>query len=549
MSSEVLSTTSVKLESTDESTNMHTNPLSPISNTSSDVSKSPSSAETDKTESNPQSTKSSKSKKPSSSSSSSLSLLSKTDIKSETPDDISSPESASGSGPGSNVKDKKGRSTSCFLCQKRKQKCDQRSPSCTTCIKAGITCVQPPRYGNSSKPNSKDDYTIMLEKKVKQLEKLLDKANKSINKLGKDNFAPSVKYRKISSLLAVAAQMDNGESDIELTHNQQQHQQSQIQSQQQQNILLPKQQQQQVGVPLHQQPQQLPPQQQHLQSIQSLKTINAIPHIQKLPIFHPSAQFNPISNNSPRLDFLKLSYEDFFINNKEKYSKSFIHRFNLKEFFKIEPIINVEPKLSKQFLDIYFTLLQYKFPLLNEADVLKYHVDYFSNNDYWNSDSDFNEDDFHFNCARMFLIFSISALLHKTTGKYRGPLPAKFFSTAIRHIVLLNNISDLQKIELLILLVFYLMRSDKDSTGLFEVISDAMKICVSLKLHKKSSYENIENSLKDRRMRCFWCCYLLEKCIAIAVSKPFVLLESKVDDDLPLFDYEPSKAIHPANVS
>lgn len=537
MSSEVLST-SVKLESTDESTNMHTNPLSPISNTSSDVSKSPSSGDTDKSESKSSITKSSKSKKSSSSSkSTSLSLNTETDLKSETPDDISSPES--GSGSGSNVRDKKGRSTSCFLCQKRKQKCDQRSPSCTTCIKAGVNCVQPPRYGYSSKPNTKDDYTIMLEKKVKQLEKLLDKANKSITKLGKDNFAPSVKYRKISSLLAVAAQMDNGENETELAHNQQQ---SQIPSQHQQNILLPQQQQQPLSLPLHHHHQQ-----QHLQPIQSLKPLNSMQPIQKLPIFHPSAQFNSISNNSPRLDFLKLSYEDFFINNKEKYSKSFIHRFNLKEFFKIDPIINVEPKLSKQFLDIYFTLLQYKFPLLNEADVLKYHVDYFSNNDYWNSDNDFNEDDFHFNCARMFLIFSISALLHKTTGKYRGPLPAKFFSTALRHIVLLNNINDLQKIEIFILLVFYLMRSDKDSTGLFEVISDAMKICVSLKLHKKSSYENIENSIKDRRMRCFWCCYLLEKCIAIAVSKPFVLLESKVDDDLPLFDYEPSKAIHPAN--
>lgn len=45
------------------------------------------------------------------------------------------------------LKDKKGRSRACLLCQRRKQKCDHKLPSCTACLKAGVKCVQPARYG------------------------------------------------------------------------------------------------------------------------------------------------------------------------------------------------------------------------------------------------------------------------------------------------------------------------------------------------------------------------------------------------------------------
>ncbi|KAG7817593.1 hypothetical protein KL928_003492 [Ogataea angusta] len=92
------------------------------------------------------------------------------------------------------IKDKKGRSTSCYLCQKRKQKCDQRSPSCTNCVKSQTTCVQPPRYGTSNRTNVKSEYTVFLEKKVQQLEKLLEARNK-------EEAEPPSKYRKIRPLV------------------------------------------------------------------------------------------------------------------------------------------------------------------------------------------------------------------------------------------------------------------------------------------------------------------------------------------------------------
>jgi len=53
------------------------------------------------------------------------------------------------------LKDKKGRSKSCLLCRRRKQRCDHKLPSCTACLKANVKCVQPVRYvENNGVPNA-----------------------------------------------------------------------------------------------------------------------------------------------------------------------------------------------------------------------------------------------------------------------------------------------------------------------------------------------------------------------------------------------------------
>ncbi|CDK28319.1 unnamed protein product [Kuraishia capsulata CBS 1993] len=324
---------------------------------------------------------------------------------------------------GSRDCDKKGRSTSCYFCQKRKQKCDHQLPSCSTCLKAGVKCEQPEKYGMTSNSN-----VLMLEKKICHLQKLLE--------------------QKAS-----------------------------------------------MGVPL--------------------------PKYTMVPVTCPH------SAASPPIDGLHVDEKD--------YRRSILGNYQLQDFLEVPPINNIDPKTAKQLLEIYFALFQYKFPLLVERDVLEFHRAYFAN------EID-NYDDFHFSCARMWLIFSISALLHMTTGKYKGPSPAGFFSTALRHASKLRNITPLQKVEILILLVFYLIRTDKDSFFLFDVVSEAMRQCKALALHRRQGYENMDPDLRDRRMRCFWCTYLLEKAIASSVGKPYVLLESQMDQDIPMFDHEPSKA-------
>ena len=54
------------------------------------------------------------------------------------------------------LRDKKGRSRSCLLCRRRKQRCDHKLPTCTACLKAGVKCIQPAKYQSLS-TNSKNN--------------------------------------------------------------------------------------------------------------------------------------------------------------------------------------------------------------------------------------------------------------------------------------------------------------------------------------------------------------------------------------------------------
>ncbi|KAG0681746.1 hypothetical protein C6P42_003833 [Pichia californica] len=409
------------------------------------------------------------------------------------------------------IKDKKGRSTSCFLCQKRKQKCDQRLPSCTNCLKSKFQCIQPPRYGeNNLNLNKKDDYTKFLEKKINQLEKLLDlKAKNRFNDKSKKitlNDEKILKYKKISPL--IHDQIISSSLHSQNLNNQHNHSS-------------------------------------HHKSSLSKSTSN-------FSSFSSSSSSDSDLNDlhSIHSSLINQSYSTFMNINSSAFKQSVLKNYNLNDFIKFDPILNIDQKFSKNLIGLYFRMLQYKFPLLDEKEIFKFNESYY-NKEFNLNNNELSIDQFnnyHFNCSRMFFIYAISALLYKSTGKYKGPNPFNFFSTALRHLILLsNNLESYNKIELLILICFFLIRADKNSNNLYLIISDAMHCCINLSLNKSKSYENIDLKLKDLKMRKFWCCYILERSILISISKPFILHEKKIDLNLPMFNYEPSKAANPNN--
>lgn len=374
--------------------------------------------------------------------------------------------------PFRNPHDKKGRSTSCLLCQKRKQKCDHRLPSCTTCIKAGVDCVQPAKY--AVKAPSKDEYTIMLEKKVKFLEKIVDAHNITIDQQG-DASKKNFKYKKLSPFL-----VDE------------------------------------------------PPLSPHLQQLGQQHKIIPMPTNRQLPYMEP------LSKNS----YLSLD--------SINYSNSLLAKYNLKEFLEYDPVFEFDEKLSRAFLDVHFSRLQFKYPLMDEDEIFEFHNAYVTNNltGYMN-----NNDYFHYCCSRMWLIFAISSCLHMSTGRYSGPPPARYFSTSMRHLSKCKRITELHQVEILTLTVLYLIRTDRDSSCLYDIIKDALATCVALKLNKSVTYIGLPPRERLKRMRLWWCVYLLERMISIAVGKPYTLPEKQVDADIPMFEFEPSKARHPSNVT
>ncbi|TID28217.1 hypothetical protein CANINC_002650 [Pichia inconspicua] len=387
------------------------------------------------------------------------------------------------------------RSTSCYLCQRRKQKCDQRLPHCTNCIKAKVPCQQPPRYGenNVSTKNQNNEYTLFLEKKVKQLEKLLDlKAQERQALLAEQARKPTLNDEKILKYKKIS------------------------------NLIVP----------------ELPPLHQHMQT--------PLPPLQLPSLSHNSNSNSNSTSTSTSTSssilitkspfhHVNIPYLTFMNENKTLFENSTIRKYPLVEIMKLDPEINIDHTYAKNLISLYFKMLQFKFPLLDEVELQK-----LNDSVYEEGKVSDNDDSTYYNCALLNLVFAISALFYKSTGKYKGPNPFCFFSAALRYCILLDiksfTDSEFRKIDLLVLMCTFLIRADKNSNNLYLLIQEISHTCMRLKLHKSKTYANLSVADKDLRMRKFWCCYMLERSILISISKPFVMGESKIDMDIPLFN-------------
>lgn len=404
------------------------------------------------------------------------------------------------------LSDKKGRSRSCLLCRRRKQRCDRKQPSCTNCLKANVKCIQPARYNASSLADavsvsptslpsfdestpghirshaasgrtSSDQYTLYLESKVQSLEKRL-KGGESQLPMSSHNNAGYDCY---------GSPLTGNPNDSDETRNN---------SNKQGNH--------------------------HLANTSVGLNPNG-----RSKLFGPVSSFTSAASNRegkksgttlPALSSDSLESIDF--------SKCIFAKYNLKEFYDYDPAFEFDGVLSRSFLDTFFTRLQFKYPLLDEQEIYNFHENYTTNNVHA-----YSETSFHFGCGRMWLVFSISACLFMTTGKYKGLPPVRYFSTAIRHITRCGqSLDNVQRVELLTLLVLYILRTDRDSSVLYEIIRDVMAICKN-SLHLNVWQPNDINA--NKKLRIFWCVYLLERMICVAVGRPFTISEREID--LPLF--------------
>ncbi|CCD24587.1 uncharacterized protein NDAI_0D02730 [Naumovozyma dairenensis CBS 421] len=480
-----------------------------------------------------------------------------------------------GDNPDALLQDKKGRSRSCLLCRRRKQKCDHKLPSCTACLKAAVKCVQPARYisksssngdsvssrknspsmsqtppgsfvgvgiidsrvdqsssnGNSNSSHGindgKDEYTVLLEKKLKYLEKLVEltPGSAAYNK-------KIAQYKKITHLLGNIgdlASATNNEANISTTVTNNSNNKNTVGVLPPPPSSLPS----NIGTIGNPNSSQIAAPAPRLATIQPpTSTTTQIGTILYSNISNTIAnngsntaasliQARPLSSSIPALSSDSLDSIDF--------SKCIFAKYNLKEFLSYDPAFEFDEQLSRSFLDTFFTRLQFKYPLLDENEIYSFHEAYINNRIYR-----YPPNEFHFNCGRMWLVYSISACLHMTTGKYKGQPPVRYFSTAIRHITRCGSqLTSMEKVELLTLLVLYILRTDRDSMVLYEIIGDVMKICqLDLKLNRRNDHD--DTVLANKKLRIFWCVYLLERMICVAVGKSYIIKES--DIDLPLFD-------------
>lgn len=479
------------------------------------------------------------------------------------------------------LRDKKGRSRSCLLCKRRKQRCDHKQPSCTTCLKAAVKCVQPVRYnmptGDTEGTPSPlpGAYSGSNTSNVAQTPKAQKNgiispdsgATSNVTSRATSRAASGVASGSVVNVNSGAASgasigaMNGGASmpsSLSSGHSTAASPELRSPSLNSSTFnLYPA----DLGVlnkPLCGQGAKLNPAytlslERRVKYLESLldtsvetlsnptnsdKNANILPLPNTgikgkfLPLKKPATNHgdSPLSiaanlagpNQSTILPSLASDSLD-----SVEFLKCIFAKYNLREFLDYDPAFRFEEEVSRSLLETFFCRLQFKYPLLDEDEIYTFHDDYIHSNIY-----SYSENGFHFACGRLWLVFSISACLSMTTGKYKGEPPVRYFSRAIRHITRCGeNLTHVQQVELLTLLVLYILRTDRDSLVLYDIIRDAMIICRD-KLHL--NVWRPEDPMAHKNLRLFWCVYLLERMICVAVGRPYAIAESEID--LPLFD-------------
>lgn len=476
-------------------------------------------------------------------------------------------------------KTKSGKTTSCLMCQKRKTKCIKTTNknSCLNCLKSGIKCVQPEASGGDGNTGltdlnteSKDVYIKFLEGKLASLEESLNAmddlgtVSNSKQALPTFNFSKHQKFhKKILKYKRISSFLQSSSNDYDLVIDKLYNDIKAYESKDKLSNIVLTEQQKQNNLAMD-------------QLIQQNKAANDNSHIFSADILN-SRTLPPLFKKSSPIPQSELKADSFpdtltvqslnsQILGSIDFSKCILSKYNLTDFLSYDPAFSFDEVLACQFLEIYFTRLQFKYPLLAKEEVFAFHnyytqlngqpssgginrannsfmYNFFQKYNMGNLENTWNNNglakDYHYSCSRSWLIFAISSCLHKTSGKYRGLPPNRYFSTAIRHLAKCqDNLNPWEKVEILSLSLQYIIRTDRDSIELYIILEDIVDISLStLRLHDLSDcQDNVE--LKNKKLRVFWSVYLLERMICNAVEKPFLIDDSIIPKDYPLFDFD-----------
>ncbi|KAF5015378.1 hypothetical protein F66182_13314, partial [Fusarium sp. NRRL 66182] len=173
-------------------------------------------------------------------------------------------------------------------------------------------------------------------------------------------------------------------------------------------------------------------------------------------------------------------------------------------------------EMGSRILDTYIGRIHGRYPFLDRDELWKLH------HDRWNLAKVKPENltqAQRFGIFRLYMVYAIASTLISLSEKYDYTAPEKFYMTAIQHVAAACETRSTQNIEAMLLLVIYHLRS-ATSHGLWYMIGLAMRTCIDLGLHRKSSETKLDSYTVQLRRRLFWTVYYLERAIALSLGRP-----------------------------
>ncbi|KAK7207840.1 fungal-specific transcription factor domain-containing protein [Myxozyma melibiosi] len=111
--------------------------------------------------------------------------------------------------------------------------------------------------------------------------------------------------------------------------------------------------------------------------------------------------------------------------------------------------------------------------------------------------------------------------------------PLQYYQTAMEyHIDALIAGDDLQSIQGLILLTMFAINEPR-SLNVWHVVGIMIRMCIDMGLHRQPS-SSIPLYQREIRKRIFWCAYIFDRSVSLALGRPVTIADSDINVDLPL---------------
>ena len=451
------------------------------------------------------------------------------------------------------LKDKKGRSKSCLLCRRRKQRCDHRLPSCTACLKAGVKCIQPARYLfaknnniSSSKDGSRKRYegtnkdtstvdvtadssvSVSPETSASTIPPENDQSGTShgdtgnvVSKYSPSNFPNS---RDIPGYIETLEKRLRFLEDILYSNADEMTVKQKIGQYKKMSI--------------------------HMAAIEESgdSSRQLLSDRQFAPDNIPTVSERRDASQQRQGKVPVRVFPSALPSSPPPYSDCIFAEYDIKMLLTEDYIVEFDVEETQSFLEVFLTRLQLSLYFVDEDSARKFQNDYINN--YLSS---YSETKFHFSCARMWLIQAIVARFYHITGEHYDETPERYFSTAVREVIYCTDkLDERHTLELKALLLTYLLGTGCNFDTLYAIIGDTVDLYNKItRLPARNPNVNKHNSnwdtkeggtgsgstneslpqLRDRRI--FWSLYVLERTFCNALGGAFFIRES--DTVLPLF--------------
>ncbi|ORY26798.1 fungal-specific transcription factor domain-domain-containing protein [Naematelia encephala] len=140
--------------------------------------------------------------------------------------------------------------------------------------------------------------------------------------------------------------------------------------------------------------------------------------------------------------------------------------------------------------------------------------------------------------SKLHLVYGIGARHLQLSGRsqyiFDKTLPEAHFIAATEHLDVTFETRTTESVELMLLLTLYSLHSPS-GPGAWQLTGMAVRLSVELGLHKAQRSPSASYQLADQmRKRLFWSTIIIERKVALTLGRPFALADHDIDVDVPV---------------